>query len=179
MIDVPTGSRNQFEMAGVKMRRANARRKTVRGRMPLVETPMRKFVMSLSVLAGLLFAGTLPASANAAAGLTAMQVEKSSGLVTEARWHRGWGHRGWGWRHHRRWGGGLHYGIGWPYYYGFYPRHRYYYDDYYYGGPYYRYGWGHRRWHHRGWGHRGWRHRGWGGHRGWGHRGHRGGHHRR
>jgi hypothetical protein len=79
---------------------------------------MRKLIMSLSVLAGLLFAGTLPASANAAAGLTAVQqVEKSSDLVTEARWHGGgwghggWGHRGWhgGWGHrgwgHRGWGG--------------------------------------------------------------------------
>ncbi|MBS0269885.1 MAG: VrrB protein [Proteobacteria bacterium] len=149
---------------------------------------MRKLVMSLSVLAGLLLAGAAPASANAAAGLTAMQVQvdKSPGLVTKARWHRGWGHRGWGWRHHRRWGRGIYFGFGWPYYYGYYPRHRYYYDDddYYYGGPYYGYygGYRHRHWRHHGWGHRGWYgHRGWGGrHHGWGHGGHRGhgGHHR-
>ena len=140
---------------------------------------MRKLVMSLSVLAGLLLAGAAPASANAAAGLTAMQVQvdKSPGLVTEARYHRGW-HRGW--RHHRRWGRGIYFGLGWPYYYGYYPRRRYYYDDDYYGGPYYGYygGYRHRHWRHHGWGHRGWGHRGWGGrHHGWGHRGH-GGHRR-
>ena len=115
---------------------------------------MRKLVMSLSVLAGLLFAGTIPASANAAAGLTAVQVPSGQGVVTQARWHHGWGHRGWG---------GLYFGFG-PYW-GFYPRHRYYYydDDYYYYRPYYYYG-GHR-WHHH--------HRYWGGHGHW--RGH--GHH--
>jgi len=163
------------------------------GRTSFVERPMRKLLMYLSVLSGLFFAGTLPASANAAAGLTSMQVEKTSGLVTKARWHghgwghRGWGHRGWrhyGWRrgwgyrhHHRWWRRGLYYGFGWPYYYGYD-----YYPGYYgyYGGPYY---YGHRRWYRHGWRHRGWgyrRHWGYGGgwrHRGgWGHRGHWGGH---
>jgi len=133
--------------------------------------------MCLSVLAGLLFAGTLPTSANAAAGLTPTQVGKSSSasLVTKARWHGGWhggwGHRGWGyggWGYRRRWWGpGVYIGA-WPYYgYGYYPS--YYYDDYYY--PYYGYyggyGWRHRYWRHAYWGHRGWGYRrGWGGYRG-------------
>ena len=103
---------------------------------------MRKLVMSLSVLGGLLFAGTLPATANAAAGLTATHINQSEGLVQKAGWRGGWGHRGWGggWGH-RGWGGGWGWGHrGW-------------------GG-----GWG---WRHRGWGGGwGWRHRGWG----WGHR---------
>ena len=77
---------------------------------------MRKLLMSLFVLGGLLFAGTIPASANAAAGLTAVQARETPSLVTEARWHGGWGHHGWGhhgwghrgwghrgWGHHRRW----------------------------------------------------------------------------
>ena len=68
---------------------------------------MRKLVMSLSVLGGLLFAGTLPATANAAAGLTATHINQSEGLVQKAGWGGGWGHRGWGggWGH-RGWGGG-------------------------------------------------------------------------
>ncbi|MBY0559974.1 VrrB protein [Hyphomicrobium sp.] len=118
---------------------------------------MRKLVISISVLAGLLLAGAGPASANAAAGLTTMQVQvdKSPGLVTKARWRHGGHHRGW--RHHRRWGRGIYFGFGSPYYYGYYPRHH--------------------RWGHRGWGHRGWGHGGWGGrHHGGGHGGHRGGH---
>ena len=101
---------------------------------------MRKLVMSLSVLGGLLFAGTLPATANAAAGLTATHINQSEGLVQKAGWRGGWGHRGWGggWGH-RGWGGGWGH-RGW-------------------GG-----GWGHRGWG-GGWG---WRHRGWGwGHRRW------------
>ena len=68
---------------------------------------MRKLVMSLSVLGGLLFAGTLPATANAAAGLTATHINQSEGLVQKTGWRGGWGHRGWGggWGH-RGWGGG-------------------------------------------------------------------------
>jgi hypothetical protein len=131
--------------------------------MPNREKPMRKLVMSLSVLAGLLFAGTIPASANAAAGLTAVQVPGGPGVVTEAGWHHGWGHHGWG---HRGWGGrGLYFGFGLPYW-GYYPRYRYYDydDDYYYYRPYYYYGG--RRWHHH--------YRYWGGH--WGGYGHWRGH---
>lgn len=113
---------------------------------------MRKLIMSMSVLAGLFFAGTIPASANAAAGLTAMQAPKAESAVTDVRWrHHGW-RRGWG-------GGGIYLGL--PFYgYGYYPRYRYYdgyYPSYYYGG----YG---RRWHyrhhHRHYRHH-WRHRRW------------------
>ncbi len=81
---------------------------------------MRKLVMSLSVLGGLLFAGTLPATANAAAGLTATHINQSEGLVQKTGWRGGWGHRGWGggwgWGHrrwgwgHRGWGGGWGWG---------------------------------------------------------------------
>lgn len=142
---------------------------------------MRRGLMCLSVLAGLLFAGTLPVSANAAAGLTAIQVAKApAGLVTKARWHGGWhggwGRRGWGyggWGYRRRWWGpGIYFGA-WPYYgYGYYPRYYYggYDYPYYYGygGWYGGYGWRHRHWRHAYWGHRRYGH--WG-HRGWGHRG--------
>lgn len=113
---------------------------------------MRKLIMSLSILAGLLFAGTISSTANAAAGLTVTKpkVEESQGEVTKARYRRHWG------------GPNIYFGFGSPYFYG--PRYGYY-DDYYYGRPYYYRGhrrhWRHGR-HHRGWGH----HRG---HRGWGH----------
>ena len=52
---------------------------------------MRKLVMSLSVLGGLLFAGTLPASANAAAGLTAVHIDKANSNVTKTGWRGGGG----------------------------------------------------------------------------------------
>ena len=149
---------------------------------------MRKLVMSLSVLGGLLFAGTLPATANAAAGLTATHINQSEGLVQKAGWRRGgWGHRGWGggWGHrgwgggwgwrHRGWGGGWgwrHRGWGWghrgwggiciglPLYWGYPVRYYGYYGPYYGGRYYYRgYGWRHRYWGHRRWG---WGHRRWG-----------------
>jgi hypothetical protein len=108
---------------------------------------MRKLFMSLSVLIGLMFAGTIPASANPATGLTAVQIDKRPGLVTEAR-HR--------WRRHHHWGGpGIYFGFGWPYYWGYYPRYRYYYYDDYYYRPYYYYG---PRWRHRHWRHHHWRH---------------------
>ncbi|MBA2127553.1 VrrB protein [Hyphomicrobium methylovorum] len=137
---------------------------------------MRKLFMSLSVLGGLLaFAGTSPASANAAAGLTKMNIEKPAPGATQVRYrHRHWGHRHW---RHRGWrGGGLYFGFGAPGWggYGYYPR-RYRYG--YYGGPSYYYGgprWRHRHWGHRHWGHR--HHRHWGhrgGHRHWGHHRHR------
>jgi hypothetical protein len=137
------------------------------------EKPMRKLVMSLSVLGGLLFVGTIPASANVASANVATTARtganvSTDGLVTKTGWRHGGWHRGW----HRGWrGGGIYLGL--PFVgYGYYPRYRYY-DDYYY--PYYggRYYYGHRHWR----GHRGY----WGGHRGhWGgHRGHwRGGHFR-
>ena len=88
---------------------------------------MRKFLMSMFILAGVLFSGSLPASANAAAGLTANPVVKSESLVEKARW----GHR----RHH-----GLYFGFGVPFVgYGYgYPRYRYY-DDYSYSRPRYYY----------------------------------------
>ncbi|HET6389109.1 VrrB protein [Hyphomicrobium sp.] len=112
---------------------------------------MRKLIMSLSILAGLLFAGTLPSSANAAAGLTAAKpkVEQTEAPVTQARWR----HR------HRHWGPNIYFGFGAPYFYG--PRYGYY--DGYYGRPYYGYRyrrhWRHHH-HHRGWGHRHHRHHG-------------------
>jgi hypothetical protein len=104
--------------------------------------------MSLFMLGGIVFAGTLPASANAAAGMTGAKIATTQqGEVIKAHW-----------RHHRRgffFGGYPGYGWGW---------HR----------PYYGYGWGwhHRRhywWrhHHRrhwgyyGWGGYGWRHHHW------------------
>jgi hypothetical protein len=135
---------------------------------------MRKLVMCLSVLAGLFFAGTIPASANAAAGMTAMQVKTSPGIATDVRWRgRRWGHRGW----RRGWGWGPNIYIGVPYYgYGYYPY--YYGGGGYYGGYYGGGGYGYRRgWRYRGYGYgRGWRHRGYGYRRGgWGHRGYRGG----
>ena len=119
---------------------------------------MRKLVMSLSVLGGLLFAGTLPASANAAAGLTAVHIDKADRARTKTGWRvadgaiaagaaagdtaaGGWGHRGWGTRLERRrhwcwrhpvWGHRLG-GITPRYRYngGYYP---YYGSRYYYGG---------------------------------------------
>jgi len=106
--------------------------------------------MSLFMLGGIVFAGTLPASANAAAGMTGAKIATTQqGEVIKAHW-----------RHHRRgffFGGYPGYGWGWGW-------HR----------PYYGYGWGwhHRRhywWrhHHRrhwgyyGWGGYGWRHHHW------------------
>jgi hypothetical protein len=125
---------------------------------------MRKLVMSLAVVGGLLFVGTPPAPANAAAGLTADRIHQGEGLVEKTGWrHRRWRHRHWR-------GGGIYLGL--PFVsWGYYPRYRYYNDYYpYYGGYYYR---GPRWRHHRHW--RGYRahHRGWrrGGHRHWGHRG--------
>lgn len=124
---------------------------------------MRKLLLCMSVLAGLFFAETLPASANAAAGLTAVHVDKSSAaVVTKARWRHGY-YGGWGYGR-RWWGPGIYIG-GWPYYgYGYYPR-RYYYDDYYYPsygyyGYYgYPYRWRHRHWHRAYWGPRYYGHR--------------------
>jgi hypothetical protein len=104
---------------------------------------MRKLLMSLAVLAGLSFVGTLPAAASPASGLTTIAAQKTEGAATQVRWHGGWG-----------WGGPRFYfgGYGRPYYgYGYYPAYGYY-DNYYYGYPRY-YGW--RRHHY--WGHRHWR----------------------
>lgn len=95
---------------------------------------MRKLIMSLFMLAGLLFAGMIPASApasaNAASGLTGAKIATAQGDVTKAGW------RG----HHRR---GVYFGF-YPSYssgYGYYPRHRYYRHH-----RHHRWGWRH---HHR------------------------------
>ena len=93
---------------------------------------MRKLLMSIFVLGGLMFAGTVPASANAASGLTAAKIAVAPGQVEKARW-----------RHHRR---GAYFGWGYPSYrYGYYPRHRYW-------RHHHRRGW-YWRHHHRRWGH--------------------------
>lgn len=79
---------------------------------------MRKFLMSLFVLAGVLLGGTLPASATAATGLTTKPT--TSVLVDKVGWR---GHHG---RH-----GGIFLGFGGGY--GGYPYYRRpYYNNYYY-----------------------------------------------
>ena len=96
---------------------------------------MRKFFMSLFVLAGVFLGGTLSASANAASGLAVKPAIATTTAVDKVHWR---GHRGFG----------LSIGFGSPYYYGgYYPRQRYYSnynDNYYYQPRYY-----HRRHHHR------------------------------
>ncbi len=115
---------------------------------------MRKLVLSALCFAGLAFAASGPASANAAAGAMAVKPPLvTKGQVEEVRWRR---------RHrwHRR-----HFFIGAPYLAWGYYRPRYYYGgypNYYYGGYYpRRHHWRHRHWRHRHHHHRHWRHRHW------------------
>lgn len=95
---------------------------------------MRKLIMSLSVLAGLLFAGTLPASANAGSGLAAAKIAAPAGEVTKAGWRhrhyrRHYGHRHWGhrrhWRHRHYWRPGFYIGV--PFHHRRHWRHRHWY----------------------------------------------------
>jgi hypothetical protein len=104
------------------------------GRAIFEETSMRKFVMSFLLLAGILFGGALPASANVASGLSAKPAVTSE--VAKA-----------GWRHHGR-HGGIFLGFG-GYPYGGYPYYgRRYYNSYAYAPSY---GYGYRRHHGRHW----------------------------
>jgi hypothetical protein len=102
----------------------------------LEETTMRKFLMSLFVLAGVLLSGTLPASATAATGLTAKPAITSTATAGKVHF-----------RHH----GGIFFGFGGGYpYYGGYPRYRNYsyYQPRYYDNSYAYYS---VRRHHRHW----------------------------
>src|SRR3990170_2158802 len=103
---------------------------------------MRKLVLSLFTIAGIVLGWSGTASANATTGLGAKPAAASESAVEKVGWRRH--------GHHRF--GGLFFGFGYPAYYGYgygYPRYRYYDDDDYYYRPRYYY-YGHRRHrHHR------------------------------
>jgi hypothetical protein len=97
---------------------------------------MRKIILSLFVLAGVMLGGTLPASATAATGLIAKSAITSTATADKVHFRRH---------------GGIFFGFGGGYpYYGGYPYRNYsYYQPRYYDNSYAYYSG--RRHHHRHW----------------------------